>query len=674
MNSAVMSTSSYVDTPEDDKIIAGILEQISNTLRKTSESQLLKKAALDVLPSEDILSHPDFNPALLEKLKQDQKLQRLEGMLKGSRNFVHSQEKRSATPYSPPERMELFLKNLRTCLPSLYAQKAPPKGPAMREAKVAETLAPILFANDPRALEEAAFLDQLFLRGALADLILGRAEHLDPVTGDAACQLRAPFIVDARLETMNFLEAEKVDVPQLAEWVREFCAANGLNKMTGALPPVQTLRLRWQPERPELNHIFSKLLGHLQNTAGKGGKIDTTSFLALAKALTLTQDAEVDAFGLPVARHTSIIYRDSRELDKRKTGLASLTRDYILNMTELLASSPNEVNPALAPMLQASLQKSEAYLPLGKGQKLPCLPMYSGLRTVLLYEEMQGRPLVIYLKRLGFQKDPGFQKVKGIPRLNSPFAALDQETRHSLIGAEVFYLLPRAGGGFELADQPDDLAANRPALCIDAWSMIDLDNPAPKVATTKAESDLYSPDYQTYRAAFLKSNILGLILAAAAAHAPLPTVARSPEHPEGWSDCGRAYNLQLLRDASAGGDKALPSEPAAIEKILAGGKLAPVSLAEEYEQLLDYLQSRDQFELIYSQPETAKGLSTKLFDHRRIKRNVPFTPIHIHASTFAAKQSECRALEGAQKEGMVMEGVEDNKLSYAGAKASELVH
>lgn len=583
---------------------------ICDTLLKVISKILHKN--IPACPPDRILGDPDFDPALLGRLTSDQKLPRLEGMLKGAQNFVASQEKRRNLHFSPSERAALFLKNLQGCLPALYAPKAEPKGPAARLPQPVEALAPIACLDAIACLPDAAFLDQIFLRGALCDLIEGRLDRLDPVTGDAACQLRAPFILDARAALLDFIRAENIDLAGLCRLVDDFRAANGLTG-DSQIPPIPVLRRRWQPEEPRLNNIFRSALAYLQSRLGQGRNIDTTTALALAKALTMTQLSYVDPFGLPAIRHSLTLYMQGHDLDKRKVALSRIARDYVIDRTE---------NPALL----ACLRASEACLSLGKGGRIPCLPMYPGLRAVLLHEQKQGRNLVVYLKRLAFRRG----ERGGI--------------RHQLNGAEVFCFQPGPDGGYLRVDPPE---SQSPALCIDAWSMIDLDGTPPAGATSSLEQGLYAGDYATYREAFLRADILNLILAAAAAHPPLPAAGRSPSYPDGWADCGRAYAEGLMRQALS----PVPSSPLAVDTLL-GGRNRRESLHQEYMQFLDYLRARDQFDLIYSLPANPGSADKNMMIQRRAARNIPFTPIHIHASSFAAKQAECAALLASKKAGL----------------------
>lgn len=626
MNMTSGIISNYTDSSQSQIITENLLSYISK----------IAETGTDSLAPQDILQHQAFDSGLLEKLKRDEKLQRLEGMLNGSRNFVVSQERRNNTVYSPPERVALFLKNLRSSLPSLYAEKKESAAPSPRVAKIAETLEPITYQADMKSLSDEAFLDQYFLRGALCDLMERLTEKLDPVNGDAACQLRVPFVLDASAAMADFLSAEAISDAELTALIEKFRSSNGLHIDSEQLPPLQILRLRWQNESLALADILKRGLAHLQQTLGNNGKIDVATYLALSKALTQTQIAYVDDFGLPAIRVNLTIYRDQQELDKRKVALAEIARDYLLILGQKLT---NIVTPAhnLAAQAFETLKLSTAELPLGKGRRIPCLPMYPGLLTVLLHEKTNGRPLVVHLKRLEFW------------RAITPHSPDTPTIRYRLNGAGVYCFTPDSEGNYRLSvgDQPDLDA--KPALCIDAWSMIDLDGDAPAAATSALERDLYSPDYVTFQSAFLRCDITGLILASAAAHAPLPGVARAADHPEGWEDCGRAYVNKLITQTSGEAPQPGPAQRHGIDLICDGVDDAARSLSGEYHAFLKYLESRNQFELIYNMPVDRQGRDERQTIYRRIARNVPFTPIHIYASTLGVKRAECAALTASKR-------------------------
>lgn len=629
MNMTSGIISNYTDSSQSSIITENLLSYIAR----------IAETNTGALAPQDILQHREFDRGLLEKLKHDEKLQRLEGMLNGSRNFVASQERRNNTTYSPPERAALFLKNLRSSLPSLYAEKKESSAPAARAPKAAEPLALISYQTDMTGLTDETFLDQLFLRGALCDLIERLTEKLDPVNGDAACQLRVPFVLDASVAMADFLSTEAANTPQfiesVGEMIAEFRSNNGLHANSEQLPPLQILRLRWQSEPAALADILKRALAHLQQALGNGGRIDVATYLALSKALTLTQVAYVDDFGLPAIRVNLPIYRDQQELDKRKVALAEIARDYLLTLSQRLVDAATPIS-GLAGQAFKTLKLSTAELPLGKGRRIPCLPMYPGLLTVLLHEKANGRPLVVYLKRLEFW------------RAITPHSAETPTLRYRLNGAGVYCFTPDSEGRYRLSvgDQPDLDA--KPALCIDAWSMVDLDDATPAAASA-LEQDLYSSDYVTFQSAFLRCDITGLILASAAAHAPLPAVARAAEHPEGWEDCGRGYVDKLIAQSGGETPQAAPVQRDGADLICEGVNDADRTLSGEYMAFIKYLESRNQFDLIYNMPIDRQGRDERQTVYKRIARNVPFTPIHIYASTLGVKRAECAALTSSKR-------------------------
>ncbi len=558
----------------------------------------------------DVAGDRDFDDTVLLELERDHKLKKLEGMFKGSANFVSSQERRNNTVYSPPERMDLFLKNLRNSLPSLYAEKKAAKGPAVRAPKEAEKLAPVCFVSDISSLSTPEFLDQFYLRMALCDLVTGRTELLDPVTGDAACQVRVPFILDARCLVADMLARHPEKKAQLCHQIESFRKENGMSGTPARNRPPQLLKLSWRPEPAELTVFFKTALDLVQQKLGRKNRIDCGTYLALSKALTETQAAYVDEFDLPSIRHNVQVYKDLQDVDKRKVALTENACAYLVELareaTEAGAQLSDSLSHARKAELLGALELSEAALPLGKGRRLPCIPMYPGIGTVLAHEHTMGRPLVVYVKRLGFTVPSG-----------AGVTATEGEAKYRLLGSDVLFYLPDEQGGYKLMDEPDHSCLLQPALCVDAWSMIDLTDDSIMGQVEEKDRGLYSKDYSEYIDALTSRDITALVLLTATAHPPLPSVAKAPGHEDGWEDSGRQYSEKLLQAVGKGDSKIL---------------------FDEYQEHMAYLKRHDLFELVYNVPASRSRQDERETKYQRIARNVPFAPIHIHASTLAAKK------------------------------------
>jgi hypothetical protein len=302
--------------------------------------------------------------------------------------------------------------------------------------------------------------------------------QLDPVTGDAACQMRVPFMLDA----MNIISMSACTTESLIL---------GFSSMYGPefnmLPVVAASRKGTLPEAGTMpDHYFS-----------------------LFYPLSVTRQRADDSLGFLIEDQPERITYSYKKANRWKSAAAQFNVDY---MRKLAAFQTKRVGDKAPVIGQISTMFRESKIEMRKGGFLqPILPIFTAEYFILQNEYLHGRSIVLVLSRWGY----------------------DVEGGQYHFGTQVYMYSPNQAE--TLSDKRFELVQAAPnaqeaVTVIHAFNMFPLDQAERRnyeeTANFAGEEKFFnSPDNAEFAAGFARCDLHHLLLMFAAGHRPAPSSA-----------------------------------------------------------------------------------------------------------------------------------------------------
>ncbi len=387
----------------------------------------------------------------------------------------------------------------------------------------------------------------------------GNFRQLDPVTGDASCQMRVPFMLDA----MDILAASD---PKPASLAAGFGSAYGPQFNT--LPPDVGSRKGSLPKTGSMaEHYFSMFypLSVIRCRAE-----DSLRFL-------IDDEPEGSTYSYG-------------EVNRWKSATAQYSVDYMRKLAGAQAAGTADKAPVTA---QISRMLEEASIELNKGgYRQPVLPIFTAQYFLAQNEHLHGRPLVLALTRLGY----------------------DDEGRQYHFGTSVHMYKPNrtdelAEKKFELVRSvPDPDDARRGVTVVHAFNMFALD-PAEReryeadAGFSSDERFFNSPENTEFQSGFGQCDFNHLLRMWGAAHPPAPSASVAQGFRPGET---RDY-VETKHGAKRSG-RAVPDYTLVGQASLFGGQEA--NLADEY---FAYKKMADRYGVTGVRYATEAGTSRKSY-------------------------------------------------------------
>ena len=387
----------------------------------------------------------------------------------------------------------------------------------------------------------------------------GNFRQLDPVTGDASCQMRVPFMLDA----MDILAASD---PKPASLTAGFDSAYGPD--FNRLPPDVGSRKGSLPKLGSMaEHYFSMFypLSVIRCRAD-----DSLRFL-----IDEEPDGSTYSYG---------------EVNRWKSATAQYSVDYMRKLAGVQAVETADRAPITG---QISRLLEDASIELNKaGYRQPVLPVFTAQYFLAQNEHLHGRPLVLALTRLGN----------------------DDEGRQYHFGTSVYMYKPNRTDDvsekkFELvraAPEPDD--AKRGVTVVHAFNMFALD-PAEReryeasAGFSGDERFFNSPENEEFESGFGQCDFNHLLRMWGAAHPPAPPASVAQGFKPGET---RDY-VETKHGANRSG-RAVPEYTLVGQASLFGGQEA--NLADEY---FAYKKMADKYGVTGVRYATEAGASRKSY-------------------------------------------------------------
>ena len=409
-------------------------------------------------------------------------------------------------------------------------------------------------AHIPKLEKGAADPDKTFR--AVAE---GNFRQLDPVTGDASCQMRVPFMLDA----MDVLAASD---PKPASLTSGFSLAFGPDFNT--LPPDVGSRKGSLPKSGSMaEHYFSMFypLSVIRCRAD-----DSLRFL-------IDDEPEGSTYSYG-------------EVNRWKSATAQYSVDYMRKLAGVQAARAAEGAPVIG---QISRVLEEARIELNKGgYRQPVLPIFTAQYFLAQNEHLHGRPLVLALTRIGYDGEGRQFHFGTSVRMYKPNRADDfSEKKFELVRAA-----------------PDPGEAKRGVTVVHAFNMFALD-PAEREryeASAGFESDerfFNSPENTEFDSGFGRCDLNHLLRMWGAAHPP----ASSASVAQGFKPGETRDYVETKHGANRSG-RAVPEYTLVGQASLFGGQQA--NLADEY---FAYKKMADRYGVTGVRYATEAGTSRKSY-------------------------------------------------------------
>ena len=331
--------------------------------------------------------------------------------------------------------------------------------------------------------------------------------QLDPVTGDASCEMRVPFILDA----LKILAESNFALRNLAP---------GFNAQYG----------------PEFSELPADI-GSKKRSLPRSGSMPEHYF-SLLYPLSVIRQRAVDSLRFLIDDEPDGSTYSCSEVSRWKSAAAQYSVDYIRKTARAQAAETGDRAPV---MRQISRMLDEVNIELTKGgYRQPILPVFTAEYFLTQHEHLRGRPLVLVLTRWGYDKAG--------------------EQHH--YGTHVYAYRPnRADALKDRKFEPDRVApgvaeARKGVTVVHAFNMFPLD-PAERKEYEEAtgfmseETFFNSPDNAEFESGFLACDVSHLLRMWGAAHPPAPASALAQGMGQGRARDYIEAKHQAKRSASA---------------------------------------------------------------------------------------------------------------------------
>ncbi len=459
-----------------------------------------------------------------------------------------------------------------------------------------------------------------------AALILGILNDIDPVIGDAGCEMRCPFLLDMHAAVQNYLVSKK-KLDKAKELAQKFHATF---KLTPGTPDKEKLNLEKDVrvvddlEKYKTDPAFLTLVKELSTAIDKIFK-DATKYLGLCVTLTRSCKWSIDDFGTPYyfrEGHTlyCVLGKDKSVLDYKPTlkkELAELSCAYMMHMAESLATKAATVHTepdvqTVEDMLVTVFKECKAKTRkdnLKEGERhepLPLLPIYAAFRAIILNELAVARPINLVVRRI---------KMAG--------------NIYTLSDARALHYVPQ-DSTYKYQPNPSKEEKSRPCFTIDSFSVIG----TPPNTSDEEAAALFSEESDQYFTCLQTADLPTMIQIYASGHPPF---AGSAEIPEGVDP--EQYQQELHSRS-----RKYP------EKVPSLGKLARThweassftlknACDEDTNLYAEYAMCR-LMALKYGL-STAQQVVKDDTKVKRIARAVCFAPEHVKVMTLKEAEDEC---------------------------------
>ena len=309
----------------------------------------------------------------------------------------------------------------------------------------------------------------------------GNFRQLDPVTGDASCEMRVPFMLDA----MDILATSGYNPESLIP---------GFSSMYGA----------------EFNQLPADI-GSKKGSLPISGTMPEHYFSLFYPLSVIRQRAD-DSLRFLIDDEPEGMTYSSGDVNRWKSAAAQYNVDYMRKVTWVQAARTGDQAPVLG---QISRMLDENRINLSKGgYRQPILPIFTAEYFLSQNEYLRARPVVLVLTRLGY----------------------DNAGEQYHFGSRVYMYRPNRAEDFsdkrfEL-DQatPDAEAANRGVAVVHAFNMFPLDRTESEkyeesAGFTRDEQFFNSPDNAEFESGFIRCDFDHLLRMWGAAHPPAPSSA-----------------------------------------------------------------------------------------------------------------------------------------------------
>ena len=359
----------------------------------------------------------------------------------------------------------------------------------------------------------------------------GNFRQLDPVTGDASCEMRVPFMLDA----MSILAASDFTSESLRL---------GFGSMYG----------------PEFNMLPADI-GSKKGSLPKSGTMPEHYFSLFYPLSVIRQRAD-DSLRFLIDDEPEGMTYSSGEVNRWKSAAAQYNVDYMRKMARVQAARTGD--QALV-MGQISRMLDESKIDLSKGgYRQPILPIFSAEYFLSQNEHLHGRPVVLVLTRLGYDNAGGqyhFGTQVHMYRPNQAASFSDKK----------FEMDPAVSAARE---------AKREVTVVHAFNMFPLDRTEREkyeesAGFTDEEKFFNSPDNAEFEAGFIRCDVDHLLRMWGAAHPPAPASAV----PQGFGP-GQAREYIEEKHRACRSERALPDYRLTGHTALFGGP--DTNLSDEY--------------------------------------------------------------------------------------------
>lgn len=309
----------------------------------------------------------------------------------------------------------------------------------------------------------------------------GNFRQLDPVTGDASCEMRVPFILDA----MEILAASDAGPARLAAG---FSSAYG----------------------PDFNTLPADI-GSKRGSLPKSGTL-AEHYFSMFYPLSVIRCRADDSLRFLIDDEPEASTYSYGNVNRWKSATAQYCVDYMRKLAGIQAAA----NAGRAPIMgQISRMLEESSIDLAKGgYRQPILPTFAAQYLLAQNEYLNGRPLVLALTRLGY----------------------DDDGRQYHFGTRVLMYKPNRTEDFSekkfelVRTAPEADEARRGVAVVHGYNMFALD-PAEREAYeasadfTAEERFFNSPRNEEFESGFDRCDINHLLRMWGAAHPPAPSSA-----------------------------------------------------------------------------------------------------------------------------------------------------
>jgi hypothetical protein len=339
-----------------------------------------------------------------------------------------------------------------------------------------------------------------------AALILGDLKDIDPVIGDASCEMRCPFLLDMHDAVHAYL-LDKKQVDPAKKLATEFRKIHANKKYESSVRESKDIETTGA-DFLALVHDLEKIINRIFKGAGK--------YLGLCVTMTRSCAWRFDEFGTPYHfRDATTFYcvDDGKgkgegvdQKPKLKAELADLSCAYMMQMAETLASKAAKAyQDSERQTVEDMLAKVFSTCQARKGD-IKLLPIYAAFRAIILNEFAAGRPINLIVRR--------------IKKTN--------EFRYSLADARTLHYVPK-DLTYKYSTTIED--HDRPCFTIDAFSVT---GEAPNTGDLKT-APLFKEDSDEYFSYLQAGDLATMIQIYAAGHPPFAGDATMPDESDAES-------------------------------------------------------------------------------------------------------------------------------------------